>query len=270
MDLREVQTRLEAMQLYVGPIDGKYGPLSKTAIEALFAHQQVTGFGGWKRERRIAAAGQLLCRIDGIETGKIDGLIGPQTRHALEVYEARKRGDKGAETWRDADRDKPPLVAPPRAATTWPRQSDCTKFYGPVGSNQVSILVPYPLKLAWDTSKILNKITCHKKVAEPARRVLERALAHYGLEEIKRLRLDLFGGSLNVRKMRGGSSWSMHAWGIAFDFDPERNQLKWHKPRAAFSAAEYKPWFEAWYVEGAIGLGPARDYDWMHTQFARL
>jgi hypothetical protein len=270
MDLREVQTRLKAMQLYGGEVDGKYGPLSKAAIEALFANQQVAGFGGWNKARRIVAAGQLLCRIDGIETGKIDGLIGPQTRHAFEVHEARKRGDNSAETWRDAEQKEPPLLARPHATAAWPRQSECTKFYGPVGSNQVSITVPYPLKLAWDTSKTLNKITCHKKVAEPTRRVLERVLSHYGLDEIKKLRLDLFGGSLNVRKMRGGSAWSMHAWGIAFDFDPERNQLKWHKPKAAFSAAEYKPWFNAWSVEGAIGLGPARDYDWMHTQFARL
>ncbi len=269
MDLREVQTRLKAMQLYGGEIDGEYGPLSKIAIEALFAHQRVTGFGGCSTQRRIVAAGQVLCRIDDIETGKIDGLIGPQTRHAFKVYDARKRGDKNAETWRDGDQDKPPLVAPPPPATTWPRQRDCTKFYGPVGSNQISISVPYPLKLAWDTQKTIKRISCHKKVAEPTRRVLERVIAHYGLDEIRRLRLDLFGGSLNVRKMRGGSS-CMHAWGIAFDFDPERNQLKWHKPKAVFSGAEYRPWFNAWSAEGAIGLGPARDYDWMHTQFARL
>jgi peptidoglycan hydrolase-like protein with peptidoglycan-binding domain len=270
MDLREVQTRLKAMQLYGGEVDGKYGPLSKAAIEALFVHQQVTGFGGWNAQRRIVAAGQSLCRIDGIETGRIDGLLGPQTRHAFEVYDARQRGDTSAESWRDTHDNESSLVAPLPAATTWPRQRDCTKFYGPVGSNQVSITIPYPLKLAWDKSKTLNKITCHKKVAEPTRRVLERVLTHYGLDEIRKLRLDLFGGSLNVRKMRGGSAWSMHAWGIAFDFDPERNQLKWSRPKAAFSAAEYKPWFNAWSAEGAIGLGPARDYDWMHTQFARL
>jgi len=45
---------------------------------------------------------------------------------------------------------------------------------------------------------------------------------------------------------------------------------KWHKPRAAFSSVEYKPWFEAWSAEGVIGLGPARDYDWIHTRCARL
>ena len=45
--------------------------------------------------------------------------------------------------------------------------------------------------------------------------------------EIHRLRLDVWGGCLNVRKMRGGTRNSMHSWGIALDYDPQNNQLKW-------------------------------------------
>jgi hypothetical protein len=76
-----------------------------------------------------------------------------------------------------------------------------------------------------------------------------------------------FGGCLNVHKMRGGSAWSMHSWGIAFDFDPDRNQLTWKKDRAAFQPSEYANWFELWEEEGAISLGRSPNYDWMHTQF---
>jgi hypothetical protein len=80
----------------------------------------------------------------------------------------------------------------------------------------------------------------------------------------------LFGGCLNVRRMRGGSAWSMHSWGIAFDFDPDRNQLRWGRDRAAFAKPEYNKWFELWEEEGAVSLGRVRNFDWMHVQFARL
>ena len=36
MDLREVQTRAKAMQLYAGEVDGQYGPLSKAANNRRF------------------------------------------------------------------------------------------------------------------------------------------------------------------------------------------------------------------------------------------
>jgi hypothetical protein len=62
----------------------------------------------------------------------------------------------------------------------------------------------------------------------------------------------------------------MHSWGIAFDFDANRNQLRWGKDKAAFGKPAYKAWFEAWESEGAISLGRERNYDFMHTQFARL
>jgi hypothetical protein len=95
-------------------------------------------------------------------------------------------------------------------------------------------------------------------------------LQHYGPDKVRQLGLDLFGGCLNVRKMRGGSAWSMHSWGIAFDFDPDRNQLKWGRDRAVFARPEYQKWWELWEEEGAVSLGRARNFDWMHVQFASL
>jgi hypothetical protein len=152
--------------------------------------------------------------------------------------------------------------------SAWPRQSECNAFYGPVGTNQVTLQMPYPLRIAWKPEDTITRIQCHAKVHDAAKRVFERVLEVYGLAEIQRLRLDMFGGCLNVRKMRGGNAWSMHSWGIAFDFDPENNQL--NHTRASFAREEYKAWFDAWYEQGAIGLGPERNFDWMHTQFANL
>ena len=70
--------------------------------------------------------------------------------------------------------------------------------------------------------------------------------------------------------MRGGTRLSTHAWGIAIDWDPERNQLKWGRDRAAFADAAYEPWWQAWESEGWVSLGRERNFDWMHVQAARL
>ncbi len=81
---------------------------------------------------------------------------------------------------------------------------------------------------------------------------------------------DQFGGSLNVRRIRGGKSWSMHSWGIAIDFDPANNQLRWGRDRARFAKPEYEAFWAAWEEEGWVSLGRTRNFDWMHVQAARL
>ena len=88
--------------------------------------------------------------------------------------------------------------------------------------------------------------------------------------EIHRLRLDVWGGCLNVRKMRGGTRNSMHSWGIALDYDPQNNQLKWGSDRATFAQPDYNKWWEFWEEEGWVSLGRTRNYDWMHVQAAKL
>jgi peptidoglycan hydrolase-like protein with peptidoglycan-binding domain len=274
MDLREVQTRLRALGLYSGPVRAPANTKAHDdAVMAFFRLQRVTGWDKWPAARRTIAAGQALCRMDGIPVGDIDGLVGPMTTHAFDVYDARKaNGGKPVpevETWRDEKPATSPSK-PPAAAAQWPTQRDVSKFFGAVGSNQVTLELPYQMRLAWDTKTSVNRISCHKKVKPAFARVFQRALDHYGFEEIKKLRLDLFGGCLNVRKMRGGSAWSMHAWGIAFDIDPANNALKTKAPAATLSRPIYETFWGFVEDEGLVSLGRSRNYDWMHFQAARL
>lgn len=154
----------------------------------------------------------------------------------------------------------------------WPKQNAASMnaFFGKVGTNQTTLILPYTMRLAWDTKVPIYKFSINKRCHDSAKRALTRVLNEYGIDEIKRLRLDLFGGCLNVRKMRGGSNWSIHAWGAAIDFDPDRNQLKWGKDQASFAKPEYKKWWKAWEDEGWVSLGRARNFDWMHVQAANL
>ena len=143
-------------------------------------------------------------------------------------------------------------------------------FYGPVGENQTSLELPYQMKLAWDTNIIVKKITCHQKVASSLHTILENTLKTYGQKDVEKLRLDMFGGCINVRRMRGGSSWSIHSWGAAYDLDPDNNQLKWGRDRATFAKKEYEDYWKIVESEGWTSLGRARNYDWMHAQSAYL
>jgi hypothetical protein len=75
---------------------------------------------------------------------------------------------------------------------------------------------------------------------------------------------------MNVRKMRGSDAWSMHSWGIALDFDANRNALRMTSKEAAFAKPAYNQWWKLWEDEGWVSLGRERNYDWMHVQAARL
>ena len=130
----------------------------------------------------------------------------------------------------------------------------------------VTINLPYPMKLAWDLNTKITKIRCHKLVAENFKNVFDELLRVYGLSKIQELGIDIYGGCFNFRKMRGGSDWSRHSWGVAIDLDPERNQLKETKKTARFARPEYKPMIDAFYKYGFESLGVEKDYDWMHFQ----
>jgi hypothetical protein len=215
---------------------------------------------------------QLFLQSAGYKVPYADGAFGPITERETLKFQAKNGlkpdgvvGSKTRQFITTVSQNTP-------LSERWPKQDykSMVNFYGPVGENQTKLEVPYKLKLAWDPSTALTKITCHEKVAKSLYTIFENTLKTYGGKEISKLKLDLFGGCLNVRKMRGGSAWSIHSWGAAIDLDPDRNQLKWSKPRAYFSKLEYNDFWKIVEDEGWISLGRERNYDWMHFQSARL
>ena len=133
--------------------------------------------------------------------------------------------------------------------------------------NYLTVLnLPYPMKLAWDKNVFVNKITCHKLVSDKLELIFKEILDYYGLEKIKELGIDIYGGCYDFRKMRGGNDYSRHSWGIAIDLDPERNLLKETSKTARFARKEYKPMIDIFYKYGFISLGREKNYDWMHFE----
>jgi hypothetical protein len=147
-----------------------------------------------------------------------------------------------------------------------------TKKYGTPSITGAEYLVtlelPYPMRLAWDLDTKVSKMRVHKLVKENFKGVFDDLLAHYGYEKLVELGIDLFGGCFAYRKMRGGSSWSKHSWGIAIDLDPVRNQLHETSRTARFARPEYKPMIDIFYKHGFIGLGPEKNFDWMHWEIS--
>lgn len=142
--------------------------------------------------------------------------------------------------------------------------------YGKPGdvNNLVMLDLPYPMRIAWDLKTTVNRIQCHKLIAPKLKKVFEQLLKTYGLAELQRLGIDIFGGCYNFRKMRGGNDWSRHSWAVAVDLDPVRNPLKATNKTAQFAKPEYKPMIQIWYANGFVGLGPEKNYDWMHFEIA--
>lgn len=133
----------------------------------------------------------------------------------------------------------------------------------------VSLDLPYPMRIAWDTDSIVKKMRCHRLVKDNFDAVFKDLLAHYGYDKIKELGIDLFGGCFNYRKMRNGSKLSMHSWGIAIDLDPARNQLRETSATARFARPEYKPMIDIFYKNNFISLGREKNFDWMHFEIKK-
>lgn len=150
--------------------------------------------------------------------------------------------------------------------------ADLTRVFGPAGGPAATsgrCVLPFPFIIAWDASQQINSFACHHLVAAPLTTIFRQSAKHYGEAAFRELRLDHFGGCFNDRLMRGGTKKSTHAWGIAVDIDPVRNQLKWGKDRASFAKPEYDAFWRIVAANGAVSLGREQDRDWMHIQFCK-
>jgi len=147
-------------------------------------------------------------------------------------------------------------------------QQIIAKYGQPGDVNQLTkVLLPYPMRIAWKPEATVNAIQCHKLIANNLLAVFNDLKAHYGYDTIKALGIDLFGGCVNLRLMRGSKTkWSRHSWGIAIDLNPDKNQLKWKAPQALFSDIIYKEMIDIFYKHGFFSLGREQDRDWMHFE----
>lgn len=258
--IKAAQQVLKQKGLYDGAIDGIAGPKTMAALAG------VDGVNSnLPKTRQITSLIQIAANERGIDAGPVDGLWGPRTNAAFEELTFQLKHGEPQPAWRP---DEIRITNP----NNWPLQHtpEYYEFFGDKGSQLTMIDFPYEMKLSWDLRLKTRRTTCNNKVADSLQRILHKVKDIYGEENISKLHLDHFGGCFNNRKMRGGSLWSTHAWGIALDFDTRRNELHWGRDRAAFAHPDYNDWWNCWEEEGWISLGRKRNFDWMHVQAARL
>lgn len=242
-------------------VDGVSGPKTYAAVKALILKEP--RFWEVKTsddKEQYVAINQSILKDAGLYRGAIDGLAGPDTSHAIENFDRSN--------WRD----RQTVSDTPASPTEFPTYSGLTDYYGKAGYNISQFVPPYPMVLAWDTFTPVRTIRMHSRCIDSAKAAMQEVLDVYGVDQIRLLRLDRFGGCLASppRPMRGGAQPSTHNWGVAIDFDPERNQLKWGADRAEFALPIYTAFLDAWTKRGWVSLGRVRNYDWMHLQAVRL
>lgn len=270
MHVRDVQALLASANYYAGAIDGDAGPQTLRGV-AIVARNGGFDWSDWPLERRLIAAGQVILAAQGFEPGAIDGFEGHNTREALTAWATERA--TGARPVIERRPTSAAGSAVTKAATAWPLQRDMENFFGRAGGPEATAgvcILPFAFPISYNTVQSVDEFRCHRRVAGPMTTIFAEAVRHYGEAEYRRLRLDLFGGCFNPRKMRGGDAWSTHAYGAAVDLDPDRNALRWGRDRAAFARPEYDAFWAIVEAQGALSLGRAADMDWMHFQFARL
>ena len=139
--------------------------------------------------------------------------------------------------------------------------------YGKPEENQTYCHLPYKMRLSWQPEITINKFSCHKLIQPNLEAIFQETLEIYGLGNIQTNGLDLFGGCLNYRKMRGGSKLSKHSWGLAVDLDPVHNRMRFGNGKARFAKPDYEVFWDIVEKYGGHSQGRIKDNDWMHFQF---
>lgn len=101
-------------------------------------------------------------------------------------------------------------------------------------------------------------IRCNRHVAESLGRILREIAAgpHAAI-------LSRYAGCYNFRKKRGGTSYSLHAYGAAIDLDPDNNGFRDSWPMRSSMPLEV---MEAFAREGWKSAAAWWGYDAMHFE----
>lgn len=144
----------------------------------------------------------------------------------------------------------------------WPKPSRVREFFGEPGDEDNLVFITFPFPMYYG-GKLVTKTRCHRKVAPALLRVLkaigEKYFANRGIME----EAEDYGGIFNFRPKRGGTSWSLHAYGAAIDLDADDNTFRDSWPMQSDMPLEI---MEEFAREGFKSAGAFWGYDAMHHE----
>ncbi len=268
-EIKLIQKYLKSSNFYRDEINGKLDNHTSGAIEKVLtnhSHELPDGWQAWSVKRKAVAYLQVASRDNNIDSGKIDGLYGPQTEAAAQSLAILSSTGSLPRSFAEII----PIRENPYHFPA--EQADALNdYYGePCSARLIKVPCPWTLRLDWDLKATTRTISIHEKLSDSLSGILNKAYQVYGLDGIKKYGLDRYGGSFNCRKKRGSASaWSTHAWGISIDWFPSKNKLKWRSDQASLAHKDLNEWWELWEKEGWVSLGRSEDRDWMHVQAAK-
>lgn len=171
-----------------------------------------------------------------------DGVFGGKSRAALQTY---------------LDSLKP-------SPNLWPKSDNASlrAFYGEPGDEDNLVRIEFPFKTLYEGRPVTNT-RCHRKVAASLTRILKTIGEKFGNQPGIMEEASDYGGLFNFRLKRGGSSYSLHAYGAAIDLDADDNTFKDVWPQHADMPLEI---MEVFAREGWVSAGGEWGYDAMHFQ----
>ena len=244
MEDRHLQMLLAATSDYPGGIDGAFGPMSTDAmlaVEMRHAARYTFDPTSTTDHRRKTACAQACLNELSYQAGDVDGWFGVNTTEALNAFLFVITNG------REEVVDRTPLAGFTPSGGI-PHQRNVAQVYGDpetqVPDRLIQINLPFKLRIDYNLRTSTNKIRVHRDCAPQLEAALLAVRAHYGADRMHKLGIDRYAGAYNPRKMRGKSSWSMHAYGCAIDFYAAPNGLRVQCPQALFCGAAYKPFLD--------------------------
>lgn len=149
----------------------------------------------------------------------------------------------------------------------WPAADSASlrEYYGPPGDESKLVTIDFPYPMFYD-GRPVTRTRVHRRCADSLLRVLRDIAGLIPTAPHIRDEAEDYGGVYNVRKKRGGTSYSLHAYGAAIDLDADDNSFRAAWPVAADMPLEI---IEAFAREGWVSGAAFWGYDAMHFQATR-
>ena len=146
----------------------------------------------------------------------------------------------------------------------WPKPdaANLRAFYGRPGDEAQLTMITLPFDMFYGGAKV-TRTRVNKKCADSLLRVLNDIKTRHGDDERVMRAAEDYAGIFNFRNKRGGSSYSLHAYGAAIDLDADNNTFKQTWPLSATMPLEIMECFSR---EGWLSAGAFWGYDSMHFE----
>lgn len=146
----------------------------------------------------------------------------------------------------------------------WPKsdQGSLRAFYGQPGDESQLVSIEFPYPMFYEGRRVL-RTRCHRRVSASLLKVLgdikDMLPSNPGATD----EANDYGGVYNFRLKRGGTSYSLHAYGAAIDLDADDNTFRNAWPVNADMPLEI---IECFAREGWVSAAAFWGYDAMHFQ----